>query len=90
MATIGVNLMVWNGQVGAAELALLPQIKAMGYATVELPVFAPNAFDSATVKDALQTQGLTCTISTALPARSAIAQPLEQRKTKRKRCAMNS
>ena len=68
MTTIGVNLMVWNGQVGAAELALLPQIKAMGYASVELPVFAPDAFDAATLKEALQTHGLICTVSTALPA----------------------
>lgn len=65
---LGVNLMVWNGQVGAAELALLPNIKAMGYASVELPVFAAGAFDLPTVKAAIQAQGLACTVSTALPA----------------------
>lgn len=68
MPTLGVNLMVWNGQVGAAELALLPQIKEMGYDSVELPVFAADAFDIPTVKRALQAQGLACTVSTALPA----------------------
>lgn len=65
---LGVNLMVWNGQVGAAELALLPKIKEMGYDSVELPVFAADAFDVSTVKAALQTAGLVCTVSTALPA----------------------
>lgn len=65
---LGVNLMVWNGQVGAAELALLPQIKEMGYDSVELPVFTAAAFDMPTVKAALQAAGLACTVSTALPA----------------------
>ena len=68
MPTLGVNLMVWNGQVGAAELALLPQIKEMGYDSVELPVFMANPFDIPTVKAALHTTGLACTVSTALPA----------------------
>lgn len=68
MPVLGVNLMVWNGQVGAAELAYLPKFKAMGYDSVELPVFAADAFDIPTVKAALQAQGLACTVSTALPA----------------------
>ena len=68
MARFGINLMVWNGTVGAAELALLPQIKELGYATVELPVFAADALDIGTVRQALTAHGLTCTLSTALPA----------------------
>lgn len=68
MPTLGVNLMVWNGQVGAAELAYLPKIKAMGYDSVELPVFAADAFAIPTVKSAVQAAGLACTVSTALPA----------------------
>jgi len=67
MPILGLNLMVWNGQVGAAELTLLPQIKAMGYASIELPVFAADPFDSATVHAALADQGLACTVSTAPP-----------------------
>lgn len=68
MPTIGINLMVWNGQVGPAELALLPQIKEMGYASVELPVFATDALAIPAVQRALQAQELACTVSTALPA----------------------
>lgn len=67
MPTLGLNLMVWNGQVGAAELALLPQIKAMGYASVELPVFTADPFDIATVRTALRDHDLLCTVSTAPP-----------------------
>lgn len=68
MSTFGINLMVWNGQVGPTELALLPQIKAMGYTSVELPVFAADALDIPDVKGALQANDLACTVSTALPA----------------------
>lgn len=68
MPTLGVNLMVWNGQVGAAELALLPQIKQMGYDSVELPVFGPDALAIPAVQQALAAHELHCTISTALPA----------------------
>ncbi|MBX3010987.1 MAG: sugar phosphate isomerase/epimerase [Caldilineaceae bacterium] len=68
MPKIGINLMVWNGQVGPAELALLPHIKEMGYDSVELPLFAADGFDVAAVTQALRAQGLSCTVSTALPA----------------------
>ena len=68
MARFGINLMVWNGAVGAKELALLPQIKEMGYATVELPVFGAADLEIGAVRQALTAQGLTCTLSTALPA----------------------
>ncbi|MEZ4682137.1 MAG: hypothetical protein R2932_48815 [Caldilineaceae bacterium] len=42
-----INLMVWNGQIGAAELAVLPQLRAMGYDGVEVPIFAPEGVDIA-------------------------------------------
>lgn len=59
--------MVWNGQVGAAELELLPQIKAMGYTGVEIPIFDPTAIGTETLRAALATQELACTTCTALP-----------------------
>ena len=63
----GVHLMVWSGQVGARELALLPAIKEMGYDGVEIPIFDPAAVDAAAVRAALAQSGLACTASTALP-----------------------
>lgn len=64
---LGINLMVWSGQVGAQELALLPAIKEMGYDGVEVSIFDPDRFDVASVRDALARAGLACTASTALP-----------------------
>ena len=69
---LGINLMVWSGQVGAQELALLPGIKEMGYDGVEIPIFAPDALDVAAVRDALARAGLACTTSTALPAGASL------------------
>jgi len=65
---LGINLMVWSGQVGPQELALLPGIKEMGYDGVELSIFDPDQFDGAPALDALARAGLACTASTALPA----------------------
>lgn len=64
----GINLMVWNGQVGDAELALLPQLRAMGYDGVELPLFVPTTFRTSEIRAALHDADLHCTVSTALPA----------------------
>jgi D-psicose/D-tagatose/L-ribulose 3-epimerase len=64
----GINLMVWNGQVGTAELALLPTLRAMGYDGVEVPLFTPDAFVTTPIRAALAAADLSCTVSTALPA----------------------
>lgn len=66
MRQIGVNLLVWSGQVGLGELRLFPTIKSMGYDGVELPIFAHDAIDVAATRTALADGGLACTVSTAL------------------------
>lgn len=43
---LGINLMVWSGQVGAQKLALLPAIKEMGYDGAEISIFDPDHFDT--------------------------------------------
>ena len=63
----GIHLMVWSGQAGARELALLPAIKELGYDGVEIPIFDPDALEAAAVRAALAQSGLACTASTALP-----------------------
>lgn len=60
--------MVWNGQVGAAELALLPQLREMGYDGVEIPIFDPETFRTEEIRARLTASGLACTVNTALPA----------------------
>lgn len=68
MRRLGVNLLVWSGQVGSDELRLFPTIRAMGYDGVELPIFAPEMLDVAVIRTALADHGLACTVSTALPS----------------------
>lgn len=63
---LGVHLMVWSGQVGAAEMDLLPRISEMGYDGVEIPIFNPATIDIAAVRQALMDSGLACTTSTAM------------------------
>jgi D-psicose/D-tagatose/L-ribulose 3-epimerase len=65
---LGINLMVWSGQVGPHELRLLPMIKEMGYDGVELPLFDITALDIPAIRAMLAQTGLECTVSTALPA----------------------
>lgn len=68
MRGFGINLLVWSSQVGPEERALLPTLAEMGYAAVEIPVFAPERFLTAETAAALRDSGLACTVSTALPA----------------------
>jgi D-psicose/D-tagatose/L-ribulose 3-epimerase len=72
MADFGVNMLVWSGRLGAEEMALLPRIRAMGYHSVELPIFAPDEVDTAMIRTAMQAHGLGCTVSTALPAQTTL------------------
>ena len=65
---IGINLLVWNGQVGATELALFPHLSVMGYDGVELPIFGSDVLDLGAARSALTEHGLACTVSTAMPA----------------------
>jgi D-psicose/D-tagatose/L-ribulose 3-epimerase len=64
---IGINLMVWSGQIGTRELRLLPTIAAMGYDGVELPIFDAANVNVTAIRTALSDGGLQCTVSTALP-----------------------
>ena len=59
--------MIWSGSLDANVLARLPRIKAMGYASVELPIFDPSAIDVATLRVALADAGLACTACTSFP-----------------------
>ena len=75
---LGINLMAWSGQVGAAELDLLPRIAALGYDGVELPLLAPDRIDTVRVRSALAAVGLACTASGALPPGASLLHPEER------------
>ena len=65
---LGVNLMVWSGNMGADELRLLPAIKEMGYDGAEVTIFNPSALDIAAIRAGLADAGLECTACTVMPA----------------------
>ncbi len=67
----GIHLMVWSGQAGARELALLPAIKELGYDGVEIPIFDPDALEAAAVRAALAQSSLACTRRPRCPKASA-------------------
>lgn len=67
MKQIGINLMVWSGQVGQETIDLFPRIKEWGYHGVEVPIFEPDTLDVSAIRSALAATGLRCTVSTALP-----------------------
>src|SRR5512146_463495 len=72
---LGINLMAWSGQVGPAELVLLPRIAALGYDGVELPVLAPERIAPSGVRAALADAGLGATASGALPSGASLLEP---------------
>jgi D-psicose/D-tagatose/L-ribulose 3-epimerase len=74
----GLNLMLWSGEVGQAALDLLPAIADLGYDGVELPIFAPEALDTATIRRALADAGLACTVSSALPPDASLLDPAQR------------
>jgi len=78
MARLGINLMAWSGQLGEAELALLPRITALGYAGVELPVLEPDSVDHARVRAALDAAGLARTASGSLPLGASLLDAAER------------
>jgi D-psicose/D-tagatose/L-ribulose 3-epimerase len=77
---LGLNLLLWSGGVGRAELDLLPRIAETGYDGVELPLLAPDAVDASAVRRALESSGLACTASSALPRGASLLDPEQRRR----------
>lgn len=63
---IGMNLLLWTGQVTAEQFPLLGKLKAAGFDGVELPVFGGTPADYKPVRAELDKQGLKCTTVTIL------------------------
>lgn len=77
----GINLMAWSATVGAAELALLPEIAAYGYDGVELPLLVPDEIDPVAVRSALSVSNLACTASSALPGDTSLLESSQHKRT---------
>ncbi len=80
MRGFGINLMIWSSRLGPEEIALLPALAALGYSSVEIPVFAPETLPTDKVATALRNANLACTVSTALPAGAGLADPMTAQK----------
>ncbi|MBP3960288.1 sugar phosphate isomerase/epimerase [Gemmata sp. G18] len=63
---LGMNLLLWTGQVTAEHFPLLAKLKAAGFDGVELPVFGGTPGDYKPVRAELDKLGLKCTTVTIL------------------------
>lgn len=62
----GVNLLLYNGLIGEAEIKLFPLIKDIGFDGVEIPVFEPDKMNLRHIKEAAKENGLLLSVSGAL------------------------
>ncbi|MBT5828601.1 MAG: hypothetical protein HOH77_00290, partial [Candidatus Latescibacteria bacterium] len=62
----GVNLLLYNGLIGEAEIELFPLIKDIGFDGVEVPVFDPDKMNLIRIREAAKENGLSVSVSGAL------------------------
>ncbi|VTR97375.1 Xylose isomerase domain-containing protein TIM barrel OS=Planctomyces brasiliensis (strain ATCC 49424 / DSM 5305 / JCM 21570 / NBRC 103401 / IFAM 1448) GN=Plabr_0077 PE=4 SV=1: AP_endonuc_2 [Gemmata massiliana] len=72
---LGMNLLLWTGQVTAEHFPLLAKLKAAGFDGVELPVFGGAPSDYKPVRAELDRLGLKCTTVTILTKETNAASP---------------
>ncbi len=63
---IGMNLLLWTGQVTSEHFPLLERLKAAGFDGVELPIFGGTPNDYKPIRAELDRLGLKCTTVTIL------------------------
>ena len=63
---IGMNLLMWTGQVTAADFPTMVKLKAMGYDGVEIPLFGGTIDEAKAIKTELDNQGLECSTVTIM------------------------
>ena len=63
---LGMNLLLWTGQVTAEHFPLLARLKAAGFDGVEIPIFGGAPADYKPVRAELDRLGLKCTTVTIL------------------------
>lgn len=72
---LGMNLLLWTGQVTAEHFPLLAKLKAAGFDGVELPVFGGAPGDYKPVRAELDKLGLKCTTVTILTKETNATSP---------------
>jgi D-psicose/D-tagatose/L-ribulose 3-epimerase len=78
---LGVNTFIWSAEFGRAQLALLPRIKEHGFDGVEVPMFNPEGFPAADIRNGLAAHDLECTVCSIIPdGRSLISDDADVRR----------
>ncbi|MCS7023038.1 MAG: sugar phosphate isomerase/epimerase [Gemmataceae bacterium] len=75
---IGMNLLLWTGQVTAAHFPLLTRLKEAGFDGVEIPIFAGKPEDYKPIRAELDKCGLKCTTVTILTRETNAISPEPQ------------
>jgi D-psicose/D-tagatose/L-ribulose 3-epimerase len=63
----GVSAFAWTSDFGVSHLDVLPVIAELGLQGVEVPMFDPGALQVSRIRDACESNGLTCTVCAILP-----------------------
>lgn len=64
---IGMNLYLWTARLGPEHFPVLARLKAAGFDGVEIPTGNYSVAELATIRQALNDEGLACTVATLLP-----------------------
>jgi D-psicose/D-tagatose/L-ribulose 3-epimerase len=72
---IGMNLLLWTGNVTSEHFPLLGKLKSAGFDGVEVPVFGGTAPDYKPIRAELDKQGLKCTTVTILTKETNAVSP---------------
>jgi arylsulfatase A-like enzyme/sugar phosphate isomerase/epimerase len=64
--SLGINLMLWTATPDRSHAKLIQQLRKAGYRHIELPVFNPAAFPVADLKEILDGEGMTSTVTSCL------------------------
>jgi D-psicose/D-tagatose/L-ribulose 3-epimerase len=64
---LGVNTLIWSAEFNAAQLSLLPPIKAAGFDGVEVPLFNLAEFPTGIIRKGLEANGLECAVCSIVP-----------------------
>ncbi|MGH9722822.1 MAG: sugar phosphate isomerase/epimerase family protein [Bryobacteraceae bacterium] len=68
----GVNTFIWTESFTAANLPLLPKIKAAGFDGIEVSMFDPKTFAASDIRKGLADNGLECTICAVVGSDASI------------------
>jgi D-psicose/D-tagatose/L-ribulose 3-epimerase len=67
MMKFGINTLLWGATVGENDFGRLATIREAGFHGIEVPIFSPNEFPAAALRDAVKAAGLECTAVSIIP-----------------------